>query len=358
LSFEFGLFFTNFSSHKNIKSDSIRSAMFLQQFATNLASVVLLSLLWKRTHAADTRVNLYAFSNTLTLGEMTLVTGLADGDGDGLVPVFLPFSEAGTLLTLNRLDRGVYVPFGRSYDGNSWERVAGLEETLDNICVDNVLSGHCDVDLPFENDPIAEYYLTKYNHSTSERAELARFLQRSTFGPTTAEINGWDSSSGLVNSMANWLLDQIENQGTSSHREYYRKRLNPRSIETYKYGISGPAPCEENSRWRKFAFTRNDLRLSSYEQIFDVEITSSTNGGVTGYVLSFANYVRTVLYEPLEYYGKGKDFTVVEGQLNTNSSYKLCYVEEIKGSVRSGVNDVKTFGLEVNGECRFIKGGE
>jgi hypothetical protein len=54
---------------------------------------------------------------------------------------------------------------------------------------------------------------------------------------------------------------------------------------------------------------------------------------VTGYVLSFANYVRTVLYEPLEYYGKDKNFTVVKGQLDMNSSYKLCYVEEIEGSV-------------------------
>jgi hypothetical protein len=81
-----------------------------------------------------------------------------------LVPVSLPFSEAGTLLTLNSLDSSVYVPFGRSYDGNSWERVAGLEETLDYICEDAVLSGHCEVDLSFTNDS-TDYYLTKYSHS-------------------------------------------------------------------------------------------------------------------------------------------------------------------------------------------------
>ena len=46
----------------------------------------------------------------------------------------------------------------------------------------------------------------------------------------------------------------------SSLRAYWRRRLNPRKEETYRIGESGPHPCETNSRWRKFAFTKFDVQ--------------------------------------------------------------------------------------------------
>eukprot|EP00984_Skeletonema_dohrnii_P032221 scaffold25898_cov83-Skeletonema_dohrnii-CCMP3373.AAC.1 len=50
----------------------------------------------------------------------------------------------------------------------------------------------------------------------------------------------------------------------SSLREYYRKRLNPRSPEVYRIGESGPHPCQKHSHWRKFAFTAYDVVNSQY----------------------------------------------------------------------------------------------
>lgn len=40
--------------------------------------------------------------------------------------------------------------------------------------------------------------------------------------------------------------------------------MNARAFEVYKIGESGPAPCEENSRWRKFAFTKYDVQNARY----------------------------------------------------------------------------------------------
>ena len=61
-------------------------------------------------------------------------------------------------------------------------------------------------------------------------------------------------------SMANWISDQLDESKTplSSHREYFRKRLNPRMVQLGKFGRDGPKVCEVNSRWRGFAFTKKD----------------------------------------------------------------------------------------------------
>ena len=60
--------------------------------------------------------------------------------------------------------------------------------------------------------------------------------------------------------MAMWISNQLDEDITplSSHREYFRKRLNPRMLEMGKYGRTGPKVCDLYSRWRNFAFTRKD----------------------------------------------------------------------------------------------------
>lgn len=295
-----------------------------------------------------------------TMGEMTVVSELLeDNDGDGLVPVLLPRSSSGTLVTLNRIESDIYVPVGRSYDGYEWESVAGKEENLDYHCHEPSLSHPCEVYLPIDSNNSSSYYLTVYDHAVSPRAEVARFLERTTFGPTTGEINAWDYGVSKPLGMANWVTDQIDNKGISSHRVHFRERANPRSIETYKYGISGPSACEQNSRWRTFALIRKDLKLSQYELAFNLTIEVVTNGTDVGYVLLFANHIRTVLTEPLAYYGKFANSATVDGQLNVSASYKLCDVEEIDGSVRTDPDAMNSFGLEIfSGDCRFIQGGE
>jgi hypothetical protein len=154
------------------------------------------------------------------------------------------------------------------------------------------------------------YYLTYYERSLSVRNELARFLHQTTFGPTSAELDALEATYAFVQSEGSALfnsttIDTSDNTTTTdanstttttrrlalshneamsklqvewvkaqmdpttfstgkftSHREYWRKRLNPRRWETYRIGEAGPAPCELHSRWRKFAFTDYDVQNS------------------------------------------------------------------------------------------------
>jgi len=81
------------------------------------------------------------------------------------------------------------------------------------------------------------------------------------FGATTAELNAMEDqpqAPDLV--MAEWVQDQMNLM--SSHREYYRKRLSPRAVESYENAIMGRNPCKANSHWRRFAFTKANLELS------------------------------------------------------------------------------------------------
>ncbi len=158
------------------------------------------------------------------------------------------------------------------------------------------------------------YYLTYYERTLSLRNELSRFLHQNTFGPTSEELdalehvydaiqdesylyglfNNTSSSSGnetlsasnttssgsgavstatlthkeaMMKLQVEWVKAQMDpttfvSGKFSSHREYWRKRLNPRRWETYRIGEAGPAPCELHSRWRKFAFTDYDVQNS------------------------------------------------------------------------------------------------
>lgn len=136
---------------------------------------------------------------------MTQITDLDDADGDGQVTVRFPVSRSGELVTLVRIDDTIYIPIGRSYDGNDWESVAGIEDTLVYDCEEEILSHQCTVTLPYSED----YYLTVFNHTLTHRAEAARFLERATFGPTTAEIDQLASSADISSASTNWVKQQM-----------------------------------------------------------------------------------------------------------------------------------------------------
>lgn len=197
---------------------------------------------------------------------------------------------------------GYYVPLGKSYDDQDWIRPPGRRERdVVYTCGAATNSGTyfdsgeylCEVTLPMTSKVLptgqldeldAPYYLTYYERSLSVRNELSRFLQRTTFGPTSAELDslemayvdlggaGPDSTSHVTTMerlQAEWVQGQqdpstFSTGKFSSLREYYRKRLNPRSPEVYRVGESGPHPCEKHSHWRKFAFTAYDVINSQY----------------------------------------------------------------------------------------------
>ena len=198
---------------------------------------------------------------------------------------------------------GYYVALGKSHDSQDWIRPPGNRERFVSYnCGTATNSGDafdvgeylCEVTLPMTSKVMptgvlsemdAPYYLTYYERSLSVRNELSRFLQRTTFGPTSAELDSLELSyvslgggGGPTSSNHVEIMEQLQTEGVqaqqdpstfstgkfSSLREYYRKRLNPRSPEVYRIGESGPHPCEKHSHWRKFAFTAYDVINSQY----------------------------------------------------------------------------------------------
>lgn len=222
-----------------------------------------------------------------------------------------------TLPLEDKLDkRGYYYPLGRSaprIPGDArgenstsdptlgdWTRPPGRASgKIEYACGEasntgsNFVQGEylCEVTLPATSAPQAvdasildhhdlPYFLTYYERNTSVRDEMSRFLQKNTFGPTSAELDaleasflelkgggGLDHDGAMAKVQLDWVVSQMDpstfaSGEFSSLRAYWRRRLNPRKEETYRIGESGPHPCEKHSRWRKFAFTNFDVQNS------------------------------------------------------------------------------------------------
>jgi hypothetical protein len=279
-----------------------------------------------------------------------------------------PTSQNGQLVTLTRVDRDIspinerrrlkgqkdakptFIPVSRSYDGNDWERVPGkyLPKT-DTLCGYAANNGDyysageylCKIMVPKLEEGNVGYYLTYYSEEdgmSSSLSRAARFLQRVTWGPRLSEIEELGKQIETMGdlALAMYLKEQLELPPTS-HREYFRKRLNPRAVESYQYAIVGPKACEMNARFRRFAFTHKDVELSigSYGHVAGntglpmtaMSIESIDLGGSTYYQIKFGKNIRTILKNPLQYNNEG-------GQLVTlaNGNYTICSVEEVVGT--------------------------
>ena len=115
------------------------------------------------------------------------------------------------------------------------------------------------------------------------------------------------NSNGYTKAIALWVHNQISLDATS-HRAYYRTRLNPRAVESYQYGIPGPKACEKDARFRRFAFTYMDVEISRGSRS-DADnrghpytpMVIENNAGIGYTIIKFGGDVRTVLSSPLEY---------------------------------------------------------
>lgn len=117
-------------------------------------------------------------------------------------------------------------PVALSYDGRAWEKAAG--EFAMKLLYGQDFSDYSDsgsqITLPGLNDS-ERYYLTSYNHTTSQTDMVARLLETATFGTRAQDI----ASFGILTAttVKQWLVDQM-NMNLTSHRQYFRKRANPR----------------------------------------------------------------------------------------------------------------------------------
>jgi len=156
------------------------------------------------------------------------------------------------------------VPLARSYNGDGWEvaggDIASKRYTNGFLCY----SQGCQIDLP-ALDPDVQYHLASYSHSLNRRDEMARFLETATFGGTSTEIEQLTSSAKSLGNdnygaIVEWFKSQSDNEVTSltSHRKFWRERVSPRIPTATNVGSPDHA-CDKDSRWRSFAFVRNDF---------------------------------------------------------------------------------------------------
>jgi hypothetical protein len=299
----------------------------------------------------------------------TRLDSLSLDKGEGIVKYILlePQTTSRTLCTLTRVqdafkEQIVYIPVARAYDRNPlWGKSAGRY-----VSTTEVICGEADADGPSNEyvagetlcqvrvDPLDlssdAYYLTTFyvpDHINDERAIVASFLEKVTFGPTMAEINQLHTSYSQQGpyALASWLHSNLA-RPIESHRAKFRKHLTPRAVESYIYGIPGPRPCEKDARFRRFAFTYMDVEISRGSSspadntgapYTKMKIETVQIDGVPHYVVKFGDHIRTILNSPLQYYSEA-DRSGPSGDLVTlpDGQYTLCNAEEVVGNQIGG----------------------
>jgi len=222
-------------------------------------------------------------------------------------------------------------PVARSYSSNGWEvapgsYAPGVLSLKDDDFVDS--GEHTFLTLPAIDSNSQDYYvLTLQSDGTSSSAaetssrrklneqkdQNARFLEMTTFGTTKQDLN-------LLTAMSpeEWLENQMNDVEPTSHRAYWRQRSHPRWLFSQKVGRSDH-PCDPNSKWRRFTFTRKDryrrstypggyvyvkplgdpilMNVTEFDLETDEEYVVEKTVGTGPYMLFVDGYPRTVVQE-------------------------------------------------------------
>ena len=158
-------------------------------------------------------------------------------------PVMLARSDSLCILTKAVNTNGTLsniAPVALSYDGEGWEAAAGEFATtlLSGQVFGNYAVGS-HITLP-ELGANEKYYLTTYSHSVSETDEVARLLETATFGTTPEDLATWNSTTGGRRLTATTAKQWVEKEMAipmTSHREFFRKRANPRVSKGMRAGL-------------------------------------------------------------------------------------------------------------------------
>lgn len=155
-------------------------------------------------------------------------------------------------------------PVARSYEGRAWEPSAGefATQLLYEVEFADYSSG-TQINLP-QLSVGEQYYLTSYTYSVSHVEALARLFETATFGTRAQDLDAWDKGDVTTVTVSEWIQEQISKPMTS-HREFFRRRVNPRFPNPKSIGRSDH-PCNKLSRWRKYAFSKKDGDLWWFRQ--------------------------------------------------------------------------------------------
>eukprot|EP00804_Cyclotella_cryptica_P014145 CCRYP_005584-RA/>CCRYP_005584-RA protein AED:0.03 eAED:0.03 QI:259/1/1/1/0.94/0.9/20/117/3951 len=248
-------------------------------------------------------------------------------------PVMLSKSDALCILTkaVKDVDGSLsnIAPVARSYDGRAWEPSSGefATQLLQGIQFGDFSAG-TQIDLP-ELAAGEQYYLTSYSYNSSQRDAIARFLETTTFGTTTRDLAAWDKGPVTKDTVAEWIHEQISMPMTS-HREYFRQRVNPRFPNPRPIGRSDH-PCDSLTRWRKFTFSKKDGDLWWFDQF----LSTSFKEGDSFVTIKLNGHVRTVV-------NPGSiAFDNVNYIFEYNKDYEMCSLpeERIAGRVYLRMED-------------------
>ena len=162
----------------------------------------------------------------------------------GLNLVNAPIGSLCTLVQVSATDE--VKPVARSYDGEDWEAAAGDFASTSVLCN----GGECHIESILAASK-NKYLLTSFTHELTDDQIKARFLERTTFGPTKADIKAFNGNA------AKWVKNQI-NAPMSSHRAYWRSKVTSWHPETQHIGILSTNPCNQGARYRRYAFLEKD----------------------------------------------------------------------------------------------------
>jgi len=290
------------------------------------------------------------------------------------------------LCTLTRVDtegNGVYTPISRSYNGHEWQRVPGKYVQNVNITCGNIITTNndgdsneeykCQIQIPPLTTNNDGYYLTTFQplKPTTSQTLAAKFLERTTFGATWDQITDLEQQIDIDGeyALAKWIHTQV-NMKPTSHRKFFRENLNPRTVESYQYGIPSQKVCEALSRYRRFAITYKDVEISRGAVVSagstglpytPLVLETRDINDQTYRVIKFGDHIRTIITQPLKY----KDGFNQDGPLKTlqDGSYTICNAEETVGKKIGNNNYIWSFQLYVNGQERCTssftdRGGE
>lgn len=237
-------------------------------------------------------------------------------------------SNTGTVSISNDSPGADYLltPIARSYNRRRWEVTQG--PLLNQVKVKKCTKQRCTIRMNRSGD----YFLMSFSHSLPTFKErLSRFFMQSTFGPTSDMINNWSYSQN-IKGMANWIKNQIDQVPATKHRVYLRSHADHMSYNNTigDRNIAIQSPCDENSRWRKYAFTFADVN-----QPFEVVADGNQ------FVIKRNGVVRTVV----------DDFRSEDGVYSGAGNYLFCWLIEDR---IGGTMYIRPTG---NGDCKTLEGG-
>lgn len=111
----------------------------------------------------------------------------------------------------------------------------------------------------------------------------AQFLMQATFGPTQDTLSSLSSQTQTAETetgefehvLEDWIWNQVYNIDPALHREYYRRRANPRLDAVSTVGTVRGA-CEAKARWNQIAIRQDDVA----QNISFSQVTSPVDGSV------------------------------------------------------------------------------